>query len=138
MKNTHLFFLVIFVLSLTLHLLIALSLYYPDNSISFGLSAGMFPAWLFVSKSLRELSAQNPDFNPLHFFRTFPPFLKYSLMFFAFYALINFALIFSVDTGNGWLQLNPGHERLRGISGFWPLFYVLAYAVLKQKNNFSG
>jgi hypothetical protein len=135
MKNPHQLFLAAFIISLLLHLLIVLSVYFPDGIITLVFSVGMFFSWLIISRVFRELVDQNPEFNLLQFFRAFPPIFKYVLSFYAFYALINFTLTFSVETGTGWVEFNLSPDKLRGISGFWPFFYLFAFSVLKQKTN---
>jgi hypothetical protein len=135
-KNTHpTIFLVAFLTSFVIHLLIVLSVYYPDTTISIVLSAGMFFSWLFVSTTLKDFSGENKDFDFKSFLKRLPPSLKNLLIFFALYAFINFVITLSFDSGSGWVDFDLGHGKLRGISGFWLFFYLLAFSVAYLKNK---
>ncbi len=139
MKNTQSLFLIAFLVSFVLHLLIVMSIYHPGSIFTLTVTSGMFISWFYVSATLKDLNDEKKDFNTLHFFQSFSIISKYFLVFLTIYALINFALTFSSDPGNGWVDFNLGHDELRGISGFWLLFYFLAYTTntlkIKLANN---
>jgi len=134
MKSIETIFSIAFIISLSLHLLIVLSIYYPGMIVTILLTAGMFFSWLFVSNTLKDLSSENKDFHFLELFQKLSPILKYTLIFFALYAFINFVITLSFDSSAGWVDFELGHEKLRGISGFWMFFYLLAFSVAYIKN----
>ena len=136
-KKAKTFFLIAFLASLVLHILIVLSIYYPGTMLTLILSAGMFFSWLYVSNTLKDLSGEDKDFHILQFFQKLPPALRYLLIFFALYAFINFVITLSFDSDIGWVDFELGHDKLRGISGFWLFFYLLAFATAYLKNRFG-
>ena len=135
MKSIPTVFFTAYILSLIIHLLIVLSVYYPDTIVSILLTAGMFFSWLYVSNTLKDLFSEDKNFHFLQVFQKLPATLKYALIFFAFYAFINFIITLSFDSGSGWVDFKLGHDKLRGISGFWLFFYLLAFATAYLKNK---
>ena len=117
-----------FLLAFTLHLLVVLFIWYPGITVSLPMSAGMILAWLYVSSFLKSIPAK----ERLQFFKKSEYFsapLKYFVYFFFIYALINFIISLNPESGEGWFDLDPGHEKLRGLSGFWLAFYSLAFVL---------
>ncbi len=135
MKSIPTVFFSVFILSLILHLFIVLSIYYPGNMITILLTAGMFFSWLYISSTIKDFSSEDNEFSFLQFFQKLPSVLKYTLMFFTLYAFINFVITLSFDSGTGWVDFELGHDKLRGISGFWLFFYLLAFGVAHLKTN---
>lgn len=136
MKRTQSVFLAAFSLSLIIHLLIVLAIYYPGNIITIMFSGGMFFSWLYVSNTFKDLSSENNEIQFSFLFQKLPSVLKYVLIFFALYAFINFVITLSFDSGAGWVDFKLGHDKLKGISGFWMFFYFLAYSTAYLKNKF--
>lgn len=127
-----------FFIGLTLHLLIVLMIYYPGNFISMPLTGGMFLAWLFTSSTIKNLhGAEPPKMSLKDIVQKLPRILRYTLLFFSFYAAINFIITLSVNASQGWVDLDLSHDKLRGISGFWMLFYGLGYAAayIEKRNR---
>ena len=123
------------IISLVLHLLIVLRIYYPGNMISMPLTGGMLLAWLFASRAVKDMLDSHKSLNLKSLLADLPSWWRYLLLFFTSYGIINFISTLSPESGNGWVDLNLGHDKLRGISGFWVLFYALGFsaAYLKEK-----
>ncbi|MCB0284156.1 MAG: hypothetical protein H6627_12780 [Calditrichae bacterium] len=132
MKNKlriDLIFIAGFCLSLFLHLLIVTMTFHPGNVLSMPFTAGMLIAWLYASRTIKDIyndSENNLSFKSILF--KLPQTQRYILLFLTFYAIINFITTLSAESGNGWVDLNLSHDKLRGISGFWILFYAIGYA----------
>lgn len=132
MKNKlriDLIFFTAFCLSLLLHLLIVTMTFYPGNVLSMPVTAGMLISWLYASRTIKDIYNDGKSSLPFKsILLKLPQTLRYILLFLTFYALINFITTLSADTGGGWVDLNLSHDKLRGISGFWILFYAMGYA----------
>jgi hypothetical protein len=121
--------------SIALHVLITFSVYLPDNIITMPLTGGMFFGWLYSSAVLKDISATQKNFSFKSLISYIHPLLKYSLILLAVYAFFTFFNTFSAQSNDSWLDFNLDYSRLRGISAFWLLFYMvgLAGSILKIK-----
>ena len=114
-------------ISFVLHLVIVLKIYHPGNIIIMPLTIGMVFCWLYASGSIRDyLSENNYTFGNL--LQKIPSVLKYILGFVLLYSIFNFLYTFSAQQGEGWVDFNLDHNKLRGISGFWILFYMIGFS----------
>lgn len=111
--------------SLILHILIIFSVYFPANFISMPLTGGMIFSWLYSSSIIKDISLSRKDFNFKFILTSIHPFLKYILAFLVVYTFVNFINTFSVHSGESWVDFDLDYNRLRGISGFWLLFYIV-------------
>ena len=123
--------------SLVLHILITFNFYFPGNIITMPLTGGMLFAWLYSSAVLKDISASRKDFSFKFLLSHFHPFIKYSLLLLTVYAIFNFFNTFSLYSDENWLDLDLDYNKLRGISGFWIVFYMLGLfgSILKVKFN---
>lgn len=112
-------------ISLIFHILIIFSIYYPGNYLSLPLTAGMIFSWLYTSAAIKDIGAAQKEFSFNFFLSKLHPLHSYGLIFLLLYALFNFVKTFTTDNGTGWVDFDPGYHKLRGISGFWLLFYAL-------------
>ena len=129
-----------FMLSLVIHLLALLNLYLVPNTAIMILTAGILLVWLQSSKNLKILHQAYPDQHPWKtVFNICPEWVKYILYFFIIYAILNFALMMSFGSGDKYLNFDISHSKLRGLSGFWMVFYVLGlifgYVLRIHSNN---
>ena len=129
-------FIFVFIVSLILHILIVFSIYSPGNFISMPLTAGMIFSWLYTSATIKDLNASQKDFSFKIFLAKIHPTLKYFIIFLALYTLVNFVNTFSAQQGNSWVDFDLGHNKLRGISGFWVLFYMVGLTASYIKVKF--
>ena len=122
-------------ISLILHIIITLSVYYPGNFITMPLTAGMIFSWLYTSSIIKDSSSSHKNFSFKIILSKIYPVFKYILLFLGLYAVINFVNTFSPQTGKNWVDFELDYNKLRGISGFWLFFYTLGlYAsILKVK-----
>ena len=119
--------LLLFAGSLLLHLLIVTRTYRPGFELVMFLTGMMVLAWLYASQTIKTLTDYYPGQNPWRLlFRESPDFLKYGLGFLTLYALVNLFISLSADTGSGYVNLTILFRKLRGLSGFWILFFALA------------
>ncbi|KAA3610218.1 MAG: hypothetical protein D8M58_06685 [Calditrichaeota bacterium] len=137
MKSIQPVFLISFIISLVLHVLILFTIYFPSTIVTIILTVGMFASWLYVSNTFKDLSGENKDFHIMQYLQKLTPTFKFSLLFFALYAFLNFAYTLSFDSNAGWVDFDLGYDKLRGISGFWMFLYFLAFnmAYLQGKKN---
>ncbi len=120
-------------ISFVLHLLIVLKIYHPGNIVIMPLTIGMVFGRLYTSGTIRDfLSENNYTFGNL--LQKIPSVLKYILGFVFLYSVFNFFYTFSVHQGEGWVDFNLDHNKLRGISGFWILFYMIGFTGAFLKN----
>ena len=89
------------------------------------LTAGMIFSWLYSSSTIKDIRASQKDFSFKYLLSHLHPVIKYSLMLLALYVIVNFVNTFSAHTGDNWVDFDLDYNKLRGISGFWLLFYVL-------------
>ena len=129
-------FAVVFIVSLLLHFLITFSIYYPGNFLTMPLTAGMIFSWLYTSSIIKDISSAHKDFSFKIILSKIYPALKYILIFLALYAVINFVKTFSPTSGESWVDFDLDYNRLRGISGFWLLFYMLGLSASLLKVKF--
>ena len=94
-------------------------------------------SWLYSSSVIKDISAGQKDFTFKWLFSALHPVLKYALLLLAVYALLNFVKTFSDNSGESWLDFDPDYNKLRGISGFWLLFYMLGLSASYLKVKFS-
>ena len=127
MNKEILLFTLALIVSLILHILIVFSVYYPGNFISMPLTAGMIFSWLYTSSTIKDLNTSQKDFSFKIFLANIHPVLRYFLLFLALYALVNFINTFSAQQGSSWVDFDLGHNKLKGISGFWILFYMVGF-----------
>lgn len=125
-----LLFVFAFIVSLILHILITLSIFYPGNFITMPLTAGMIFSWLYSSSIIRDISSSHKEFSFKIILSKIYPVLKYILIFLALYAIINFVNTFSPQSGESWVDFDLNYSKLRGISGFWLLF--LRTGIIRQ------
>lgn len=100
------------------------------------LTAGMIFAWLYTSSTIKDLNSSQKDFSFKIFLTKIHPVLKYFIIFLAIYTLVNFINTFSAQQGNNWVDFDLGQDKLRGISGFWMLFYFVGLTTAFVKNKF--
>jgi hypothetical protein len=113
--------------SLLLHILIVMRIYRPGFELVLTLTGGMVLAWLYASQRVKTLSDAFPGENPWRVvFRESPDIWKFGFGFLTLYAVINLFLSLSADTGSGYINTTIPFRKLRGISGFWILFFALA------------
>jgi hypothetical protein len=89
------------------------------------LTAGMIFSWLYTSAAIKDINAAQKEFNFKVFLSKLHPLHSYGLIFLLIYTLFNFIKTFTTDTGTEWVDFDPDYNKLRGISGFWLLFYAL-------------
>jgi hypothetical protein len=99
------------------------------------LTAGMIFSWLYSSSTIKDINASQKDFSFKYLLSQLNPILKYTLLLLGLYAVVNFINTFSVHSGDSWVDFDLDYKRLRGISGFWLLFYTvgLTSSYLKVK-----
>jgi len=87
----------------------------------------MVLAWLYASQRIKMLGDLFPGENPWSvLFRKSPDIWKFGLGFLTLYALINLFLSLSAESGSGFINTTIPFRKLRGLSGFWILFFALA------------
>jgi len=138
MRHQHIIFSFLFIVSLLFHLLIVLKIFYPESYLSIPLTLGMLLSWLIASKTIKEDIVDDSDNIFQAIKNRTPAWIKYTFIFFVIYTISNFLLTLSVDHGNGWVDFNPGHNKLRGISGFWLLFYATGFLSTQLKPGKNG
>ena len=136
MSKDPLLFLIAFCVALILHLLIVLMIYHPGTMISMPVTAGMIFSWLYTSRVIKDLNHEK-KVTWQNIKIVLPFWLKYALYFFIIYAFINFVIALSLESGHGWVELQLDHDKLRGISGFWVLFYATGFSAAWIKNKIS-
>lgn len=122
------------VISLVLHLLIIFKIYHPGNMIIMPLTIGMVFGWLYTSGVIKDiLPGQDSVYRSL--LQKLPPSIKYILVFIVLYSFSNFVHTMSFQQGAGWVDFDLNYNKLRGISGFWLLFYMIGFTGAYMKNN---
>ena len=133
MKKELLLFFAAFVISLFLHLLIIFKIYHPANMVVMPLTIGMVFGWLYTSATIRDYLHEH-DSNFRQILQKSPAFIKYILVFILLYSISNFLQTISVQQEEGWVDFELNYNKLRGISGFWLLFYMIGFAGAYLKN----
>lgn len=124
-KGLYLFFSA-FLISFFLHLLIVIKIYHPGNMLVMPITIGMVFGWLYTSGIIKDyLDGTKSSFSKV--LQITPAVLKYILGFTLLYSIFNFLYTFSVQYGEGWVDFGLDHNKLRGISGFWLLFYMIGF-----------
>lgn len=117
-----------FVLSLLVHALTLSGIYYVSGVTIGALTVGMLAIWLLSSKMVRQLSDQ--DKHPWKtVFASVPDWLRYLFFFIVVYALINALLSIQTNTGIGYFESQVSPQKIRLISGFWMIIYMLGFMV---------
>ena len=124
-------------LSITVHLAAVLHLYFVPNSVIILFSLGMLFVWLQAGTQIKIFREEDERINPWRAAWSFcSPWLKYLFYFSAVYALVNFAAALEPAQQAGYIDLNVSQAKLRGISGFWPVFYlfgvIAGYAAVRR------
>ena len=115
-----------FAISFVVHLLTVFALYQVSNNVIMILTAGILIVWLQSSKNLKVMHRSNPERHPWKTAISLcPEWIKYLFYFFILYALINFGLTMSFGKSDEFFNFEVSQVKLRGISGFWMVFYVL-------------
>ncbi len=89
----------------------------------------MFGAWLIASRGIRSCIHAVPESgNPIYVcFGKLHPVYRYGLAFLLIYTLLNFFMSLPwPHSGNALFDWKITPVKLRGLSGFWLLFYSLA------------
>lgn len=134
-KQLALFSGVALILSLLIHLLAVLQIYQASAGVIFLLSLGILFTWLQASAQIKIFKLRDEQKNPWkEAWKLCPGWMKYLLYFMILYALFNFALSVQPDHTPGYINTSVSPAKLRGISGFWLVFYMfglnIGYAAL--------
>ena len=116
------------VLSLLVHLLTVTGIYYVSGITVGALTIGMLAAWLLSSRMVRQLS-EKEDHPWKIVFSSIPEWLRYLFFFMVIYALINILFSIETDTGNGYFDSQVSPLKIRLLSGFWMLIYLIGFLV---------
>lgn len=131
--------LLLFLISVVLHVLIVMQYTRPGLPLVLILTAGMILAWLYASRMIRLLGESYPERNPWQVaVKMCPPWLKYLTGFLFLYALSNFVIMVDPEPADGYFSTSLPYGKLRGLSGFWIAFYGLSYAVLRVSSGTWG
>ena len=115
-----------FAASLVIHIMTVMHLYLVSTSIMMIITAGVLIVWLQTSKNMKSTLSKNTDIHPWKFIvQNCPGWMGYFLYFLIVYAIANFALVMNFSTGSGYIDLSVSQPKLRGLSGFWLVFYML-------------
>jgi len=125
------------IVSLILHILITFSIYYPGNFITMPITAGMVFSWLYTSSTIKHIGSSHKEFSFKIILSKIHPVLKYTLMFLIIYVILNFVKTFTPQSGDSWVDFNLDYNKLRGVSGFWLLFYMVGLSASYLKAEFS-
>ena len=116
------------VLSLLVHLLTLIQLYFVSGITIGALTIGMLAAWLLSSRTVRQLSEK--EAHPWKIvFSSIPDWLRYLFFFMVIYALLNTLLSIETDPGSGYFDSQVSPSKIRLISGFWMLIYLIGFMV---------
>jgi len=114
------------IVSFIIHLLAVMYIYLISTSGMMIVTAGILIVWLQTSKNLKSITRANEDQHPWKYIiANSPQWMHYLFYFLILYAFINFLLIMDFTTGSGFIDLNVSQPKLRGLSGFWLVFYML-------------
>ena len=116
------------VLSLLVHLLTVTGIYYVSGITVGALTIGMLAAWLLSSRMVRQLSEKD-DHPWKTVFASIPEWLRYLFFFMVIYALINTLFSIETDPGNGYFDSQVSPLKIRLLSGFWMLIYLIGFLV---------
>jgi hypothetical protein len=113
-----------FVLSVISHVLAWLSIANPAGDQQWALHLGIFFVWtpaIFASVQLARDAPQRDFWKAV--LRGCPPTLRRAINFTVGYAVLNF-VIFALNGADS------TEERVRGFSGHWMVFYLVAFAIM--------
>lgn len=89
--------------------------------------------WLYTSATVKDYITDNKS-NFKSVLQKVPQIFKYILGFSLLYSVSNFLYSLSLQQGEGWIDFGLDHNKLRGISAFWVLFYMFGLTGAYLKN----
>lgn len=117
-------------LCMAIHLIVVLKIFNIPKLIVMLLTIGMIFLWLQTSRYIKNLSDEMKITHPWkHTFSQVPDWIKYLLYFFVVYAVLNFIVAVDARPSEGFFDFDVSQSKLRGLSGFWIVFYYLAVLV---------
>ncbi len=131
-----------FVVSVVLHILACLGVEVPNGSWVFFLSVGIFPLWFLLIMAGNRTRPSAGRGNMKHLTAEVPKWIRTGFSLVGVYAIFNFFYFLHLASKYP-KHAVPFSLELRGISGYWMLFYGMSAMglfglhrfMLKQKNQ---